>query len=281
MDWSFLDGITTEMILGWTWKFVGALLIFVIGRWVVRAISGGTGKTMLKRGLDVMLVSFLTAVINIVLLTAVIISSVSFLGIPIAPLVAVLGGAALAVGLALQGSLSNLASGVMLVLFHPFRVGHYVDAGGTSGTVTAVKLFQTELTTPDNKQVVIPNAQITSNVITNYSEHETRRIDLVIGVSYDDDLKVARDTIMDVLQKHDKLLKEPEPVVMPLDLADSSVNLAVRPWVNTADYWPVRGELLEQIKVALEDAGCSIPYPQRDVHHFNVAANDSAVSGGD
>lgn len=281
MDWNIFDGITTEMMLGWAWKLVGALLIFVIGRWVVRAISGGFGKVMLKRGLDTMLVGFLVAVINIVLLTAVIISAVSFLGIPIAPLVAVLGGAALAVGLALQGSLSNLASGVMLVLFHPFRVGHYVEAGGSSGTVTEVKLFQTVLTTPDNKQVVIPNSQITSNVITNYSEHNTRRIDLVIGVSYDDDLKVARDTIMGVLEKHERLLKEPEPVVMMLDLADSSVNFAVRPWVNAGDYWPVRGELLERIKTALEDAGCSIPYPQRDVHHFNMAANDSAMTGGD
>lgn len=279
MDWSILDGITSEMMLGWTWKIVGALLILVIGRWVVKAISGGTGRLMSRRGLDAMLVGFLCAVVYVVLLTVVIISAVSFVGIPIAPMVAVLGGAALAVGLALQGSLSNLASGVMLVLFHPFRVGHYVEAGGTAGTVTQVKLFQTNLTTPDNKQVVIPNSLITSNVITNYSEHQTRRIDLVIGVSYDDDLKRARDTIMGVLDHHEKILEEPAPVIMMLDLADSSVNFAVRPWVAASDYWPVRGELLEQIKVALEEAGCSIPFPQRDVHHFNAAANDAAVGG--
>lgn len=274
MDWSFLDGITTEMMLGWAWKIIGAGLILLLGRWIVKAISGGVGKLLNRRGLDAMLVGFVSAVIYVILLTVVIVSAVSFAGIPIAPMVAVLGGAALAVGLALQGSLSNLASGVMLVLFHPFRVGHYVEAGGSSGTVTSVKLFQTILTTPDNKQVVIPNAQITSNVIINYSEHATRRIDLVIGVSYDDDLKIARDTIMTVLESHEKTLEEPEPVVMLLDLADSSVNFAVRPWVSASDYWPVRGELLGQIKVALEGAGCSIPFPQQDVHHFNAAASD-------
>jgi small conductance mechanosensitive channel len=231
---------------------------------------------MTRRGLDEMLVGFLGAILYSILLVAVIIAAVGQLGIQTTPLVAVLGAAGLAIGLALQNSLGNFASGVMLVLFRPFTKGDYVEAGGTSGTVDEVGIFTTVLNTPDNRRVIVPNGQITNDTITNYSAHSTRRIDLIIGVGYGDDLKVARETLEQTLRSHDKVLDEPEPIVWVMDLADSSVNVAVRPWVQAADYWQVRNELLEQIKVALEKAGCSIPFPQRDVHVHQLAAGNEA-----
>jgi small conductance mechanosensitive channel len=199
----------------------------------------------------------------------VVLAAISYLGIAITPLIAILGGAALAVGLALQSSLSNFASGVMLVGFRPFTKGHFVEAGGVSGTVERVGLFHTQLITPDNRDVIVPNSQITTSPITNYSAFETRRCDLTIGVDYGDDLNVARDTIWKVITGHEKVLEDPEPAILVMDLADSSVNFAVRPWVKADDYWVVRSELLEQIKTELEAAGCSIPFPQRTVHHIN------------
>lgn len=261
--------LDTSVILAVTWKVIGALLILVIGRWIARGIIKLMRGQMRRREMDALLVNFAGSIVYVFLLLSVVLVAVSFLGIPITPLVAVLGGMALAVGLALQGSLANFASGMMLVGFRPFTQGHFVEAGGVSGTVTRVGIFNTDLTTPDNRHVVVPNSAITSNPITNYSAHETRRVDLIIGVDYGDDLKVARDTIQKVLDGHDKVLADPAPVIMMMDLGESSVDFAVRPWVDAADYWPVRGELMEQIKTELENAGCSIPFPQRTVHHIN------------
>lgn len=273
---NYLKSIDPATLIAWGWKVLAALLIFVIGRWVARMIVRAVSKIMEKRGLDPMLVTFLGAILNAILLVAVIIAAVGQLGIQTTPLVAVLGAAGLAVGLALQGSLSNFASGVMLVLFRPFRKGDYVEAGGTSGSVDEVGIFNTVLTTPDNRRVIVPNGQITNDVITNYSALDTRRIDLVIGVDYGDDLRVARSTIEKVLSAHDKVLADPEPIIWVLDLADSSVNFAVRPWVKSEDYWGVRSELLESLKTELEAAGCSIPFPQRDVHLHNVESLSAA-----
>ena len=261
-------------MLALVWQVLGAILIFVIGRWIVKAIIGLMGRAMKKREFDELIVSFLTKILYVVLLLCVVLIAIDYLGIAVTPLIAVLGGAALAIGLALQSSLSNFASGLMLVGFRPFATGNFVEAGGVSGTVQSVGIFQTKLTTPDNRHVIVPNSEITSQPITNYSAFDTRRIDLVIGVSYDDDLKKAREVIGRVIEAHDKVLDDPEPTIMVLDLADSSVNFAVRPWVNTSDYWPTRGELLEQLKVELEAAGCSIPYPQRDVHLFKESQPD-------
>src|SRR6056297_1597805 len=199
------------------------------------------------------------------------------LGCQAAALIAVLGAAGLAVGLALQNSLGNFASGVMLVLFRPFTKGDFVEAGGTSGTVSEVGIFNTVLNTPDNRRVIVPNGQITNDIITNYSAHDTRRIDLIIGVDYGDDLKTARATIEKVIKAHDKVLEDPAPIVWVMELADSSVNFAVRPWVASADYWQVRNELLEQLKTELEAAGCSIPFPQRDVHLHEVGKSSEAA----
>lgn len=264
--------IETGQIITIAWQVVGAILIFIIGRWIAKAVVGLANKAMTRRKLDAMLVAFLGTILYSALLLCVILASISYLGIAITPLIAILGGAALAIGLALQNSLSNFAAGVMLVGYQPFTRGHYVEAGGVSGTVERVGLFNTQLITPDNRSVTVPNGQITTSPITNYTAFETRRCDLLIRINYGDDLSVARDTIWKVITSHEKVLKDPEPAILVMDLADSSVNLAVRPWVNAADYWVVRSELLEQIKVDLAAAGCPIPFPQQTVHHVNATS---------
>ena len=271
----YLQNLDTAVLMSWAWRVIAALLIFLIGRWVAKMVRRGVQRIMTGRGLDPMLVGFLGAILYSILLVAVVIAAVGQLGIQTTPLVAVLGAAGLAVGLALQNSLGNFASGVMLVLFRPFTKGDYVEAAGTSGTVDEVGIFTTVLNTPDNRKVIVPNGQITNDTITNYSAHDTRRIDLMIGVAYGDDLRVAREAIDKTIRAHDKVFDDPEPIVWVMELADSSVNFAVRPWVKTEDYWPVRNELLEQIKVALEAAGCSIPFPQRDIYVHQLPASGS------
>lgn len=246
--------------------FAVAVVIVVIGRWVAKALVAALRRAFTKKQLDPLLIDFTTNILYVILLGAVVLVGVAYVGVDITPLMVLLGGSALAIGLALQSSLSNFASGLMLVAFRPFTQGHFVEAGGVSGTVAHVGIFNTDLVTPDNRHIVVPNSQITGSSITNYSAYGTRRIDLLIGVHYDDDLKLARDTIAAVFAKHDKVLDDPAPQILIMDLADSAVNIAARPWVTADDYWVVRSELLEQIKVALEAAGCSIPYPQTDLH---------------
>ena len=243
-----------------------AIVIVIIGRWIAKALIATLKRAFIKKNLDPLLIDFTTNILYVLALGAVVLVGVAYVGIDVTPLMVLLGGSALAIGLALQSSLSNFASGLMLVAFRPFTQGHFIEAAGTSGTVTHVGIFNTELVTPDNRHIVVPNSQITSSSITNYSAHETRRIDLLIGVHYDDDLKVARETMASVLDQHDKVLDEPAPQILIMELADSAVNIAARPWVKAEDYWVVRSELLEQIKVSLEKAGCSIPYPQTDLH---------------
>lgn len=270
---SWLTTIDSELLAVFGTKLGIALLILIVGRWLTKGVLAFITRTMNKRNVDSLLTDFVTRILSIALLVVVVLTAVAYVGIDITPLVVLLGGSALAIGLALQSSLSNFASGMMLVAFRPFTKGHYVEAGGVGGTVTKVSMFNTEMVTPDNRHIIVPNSAITSATITNYSAHDTRRIDLVIGVHYNDDLKVARDTIAGVLQAHSKVLTEPGPQILVMDLADSSVNIAARPWVASADYWAVRSELLEQIKVALETAGCSIPYPQRDFRLHQIIEN--------
>jgi len=272
----YIQDLDMGMILSWGWRILAALLIFLIGRMIAKMVRNAVKRVMTGRGLDPMLVSFLGAILYSILLVAVIIAAVGQLGIQTTPLVAVLGAAGLAVGLALQNSLGNFASGVMLVLFRPFTKGDFVEAGGTAGTVDEVGIFTTVLNTPDNRRIIVPNGQITNDTITNFSAYDTRRIDLLIGVGYGDDLKKARATIDETIRAHEKVLDEPAPAILLMELADSSVNFAVRPWVKASDYWVVRSELMEQIKEALENAGCQIPFPQRDVYlHQLPTANDS------
>lgn len=257
-------------------RLLGAILIFIIGRWVARRVVKAIDRTMRKRGIDELLVGFISNILGVILLLVVVLVAVGHLGVEITPLIAILGGAAIAVGFALQGSLSNFASGIMLVTFHPFGRGDFVEAGGISGIVQDVGIFSTTLKTPDNRMVIVGNSAITGSAITNFSAYDTRRIDLTIGVDYGDDLKTARAVIERVLSAHEKVLEDPAPTILLMDLGDSSVDFAVRPWVNSADFWVVRSELLEQLKTELEKAGCSIPFPQRDVHLHQVTADKAA-----
>lgn len=249
------------------------LVIYVVGRWLARLSQRILEKMLRKRDVDDVLVDFLGSVVNIAVTVVAIIAALDQLGISPASLLAVVGAASLAVGLALKDSLSNFAAGVMLVLFRPFTKGDYVDAGGESGTVDEVYLNSTRLVTPDNKLVLVPNSQIWNGSITNYSAKDTRRVDLVIGVGYDDDLKTAHDVIMGVLKSHDKVLQDPAPAVFVGNLGDSSVDFNVRPWVNTPDYWGVYSDVLQQTKLALDEAGISIPYPQSEVHMRQAGSN--------
>lgn len=267
---NWIQSLNGDLLTGIGLDLIIALVILVVGRWIVKAIIGLMRRAMERKNLDPLLVSFTTRILSVALMLAVVLASVAYVGIDITPLMVLLGGSALAIGLALQSSLSNFAAGLMLVAFRPFKKGDYVEAGGVGGTVAEVSLFNTELVTADNRHIIVPNSAITGSTITNFSAYNTRRIDLLIGVHYNDDLKVARDTIASVLSQHPNVLDDPAPQILVMDLADSSVNIAARPWVKASDYWTVRSELLEQIKVALEAAGCSIPYPQRDFHLHQI-----------
>jgi len=256
----------TELLVTIGTRLFLVLLIYIVGRWLARIAENVLKKMLRKRDVDAVLVDFLGSIANIAVTVVAIIAALDQLGISPASLLAVVGAASLAVGLALKDSLANFASGVMIVLFRPFTKGDFVDAGGESGTVNEVYLNSTKLLTPDNKLILIPNSLIWNGTITNYSANDTRRVDLTIGVGYDDDLKKAHDVIMGVLQNHDKVLKEPAPAVFVANLGDSSVDFNVRPWVNTPDYWGVYSDVLHRAKLALDEAGVSIPYPQSDVH---------------
>ncbi len=254
----------------WGIKIVMAILVFYIGRMIARMIVKLIKKLMGKSGIDEMLIKFLADMVYAVLLVAVVIAALDQLGVNTTSLLAILGAAGLAIGLALKDSLSNFAAGVMLILFRPFKTGDFVEAGGTSGVVDQVNIFNTVLKTGDNREITIPNSGIYGGMITNFSARDTRRIDLVIGIGYDDDIEKARELITGVFAADERILKDPEPAISLAELGDSSVNLNVRPWVNSADYWGVRSDLLENIKKAFDQNGVSFPYPQQDVHMFEV-----------
>jgi small conductance mechanosensitive channel len=258
-----------QLGLFWGQRIIIALLIFVVGRWIARWVASTCRRIMNTRDMDVTLVTFLGNLVYAILLTAVVIGALDSLGLPVTSLVAVLGAAGLAIGLALKDSLGNFAAGVMLVMFRPFTRGDFVEVAGTSGKVDEVRIFSTILTTPDNKLVIIPNGQVAADTITNYTALDKRRVDLVFGVGYDDDLKVARSVLERICRDHPLVLDDPETNIFVANLGDSSVDFNVRPWCKTDDYWAVYGDLLEAGKVELEAAGCSIPYPQRDVHTYH------------
>jgi len=260
-----------EYITPWLPKLAFALVIFVLGRWVARLITRAIEAALIRTGQDVTLVRFLGRVIYTTLFAAVLIAALDQLGVQTTSLLAVMGAAGLAVGLALQGSLSNFASGVMLIVFRPLKVGDYVDAGGASGTVEEVGVFATKLVTIDNRLIVIPNNQIGNGTIVNYSAKPVRRVDLKIGVSYSDDLPAVRRIIMGVLKADDRVLKDPAPTLLITGLGESSVDFSVRPWCASSDYWAVYDDLYQHIKEALEAGGCSIPFPQRDVNISQAA----------
>jgi small conductance mechanosensitive channel len=247
-------------------QVLAAIVIFFVGRWLAKIISKLIGKAMTKAQVEITLVSFVQSLSYIAMLIFVIIAALAKVGIQTASFIAVLGAAGLAVGLALQGSLANFASGVLMLIFKPFKIGDFIEAGGSKGIVKEIRIFNTILNTPDNIRVIIPNAQVTGSSIMNYTVNGTRRVDLVIGVSYEDDLKKANQVITDILKADDRILDDPSFTVAVSELADSSVNFVVRPWVKAADYWDVYFNLTETIKLSLDKNGISIPFPQRDLH---------------
>jgi small conductance mechanosensitive channel len=256
------------LVTTWGLRVLGAIVVLVIGRAVARRIRKTLTALLNRRGVDATLVPFLSGLVYAMAMAFVAIAVLGLFGIPTASFVAVLGAAGLAVGLAMQGTLSNFAAGVMLLAFRPFRVGDLVETGGALGRVAEIGIFTTSLDTTDNIRVIIPNSEAFGGVIKNYDGNPTRRIDLIMGVGYDDDLEVAQRTMLETMTNCPGVLRDPAPVVAVHELADSSVNFVVRPWCASDEYWDVRWEVTGRIKAALEAAGCSIPYPQRDVHLF-------------
>ncbi len=260
------SGAILDLVIGWGTKVIVAIAVFVIGKWVVRRMANVASRVMEKSGIDPMLVGFLHNILYFALLTAVIIAAVDIAGIPTTSFIAVMGAAGLAIGLALQGSLSNFASGVMLIIFRPFKTGDFIEAGGTTGVAETIRIFNTVMRTSDNREIIVPNSQIFNGTITNFSARPTRRVDLSIGIGYDDDIDKAKEIIMRAMKSDSRVLDDPAPSILLVELGDSSVNFAVRPWVKSADYWDVFSDLNQAMKTNLESNGLSIPYPQRDVH---------------
>lgn len=243
-----------------------AIIIFVFGKWIAGLITKMVEKLLVKAKVDQVLVDFVGGITKSILLLFVTIAALGQLGVDTTSLVALIGAAGLAIGLSLQSSLQNFASGVMLIVFRPFTAGDFIEAGGVAGVVEKISIFNTIMRTGDNKEMVVPNGAIYGGVITNFSAKATRRIDMVFGIGYDDDIKLAKDTMMEIIQADQRILKDPEPLIAVSELADSSVNFVVRPWVNSADYWAVMFDLNEKIKIAFDERRISIPYPQMDIH---------------
>lgn len=262
------------LVIDYATAVLFAFVIFIVGRMVVGRVVNICQKVMLGRGMDETLVSFITSILRWVGLLFVAIASLSRLGIDTTSLVALLGAAGLAIGLSLQNSLGNLAAGVMLILFKPFKKGDFVEAGLATGTVEKISIFTTVMTTPDNKEIIVPNGAIIGNNITNFSARPTRRVDMVFGIAYDDDLKQAKDILEDIVKSDTRVLAEPAPVVTVGELADSSVNFLVRPWVDAADYWSVLWDTTEAVKLRFDEAGISIPFPQMELHMQKQSASE-------
>jgi small conductance mechanosensitive channel len=257
-----------EVVTLYGLKIVAAAAIFIVGRWVAKGLKGLTVRALTKGKVDETLVSFLGHLTYVALLAFVIIAAVNQLGVQTTSFIAILGAAGLAVGLALQGSLANFAAGVLMIIFRPFRVGDYIEGGGTAGIVEEIQIFTTKLRTPDNKAIIIPNAKITGDNIVNYSAKDSRRMDMIVGVSYDDDYDQVKEVLKDILAKDGRILEEPAPTIGILEFGDNSVNFVFRPWVKTTEYWDVYFGLTEAIKKRFDEEGITIPYPQRDIHLF-------------
>lgn len=253
-------------------KVIAAVAVFIIGRWVAKLVHRIVDKVMEKRKVDKTVSTFVGNFAYYTLLAFFILAALGQLGIQTTSFIAVIGAAGLAVGLALQGSLSNFAAGFLLLIFKPFRVGEYIEGGGTAGTVEKIQLFTTQLKTPDNKTVIVPNSNMTGGNIVNYSSKGTRRVDMVFGISYSDDIDHARTIIQEIISSDERILKDPAPVVAVSELGDSSVDFVVRPWVESANYFAVLWDMTEKIKKRFDEAGVSIPFPQRDVHLYEHKA---------
>ena len=272
-DWNEVIAMLKTTGIEFSINLVTAIAIFYVGRMVVGLLMRGLKKMMQAQDVDVTLQTFVGNLVRMVLLIFVIIAAISALGIQTTSFIAIVGAAGLAIGLALQGSLSNFASGVLIVLFRPYKVGDFVEAAGISGVVEEVQILTTVLKTGDNKKVIVPNGQIMDSVITNYSANDQRRVDMTFGVSYDDDLDKVRSTLEQLIAADDRILDDPACTIAVSALADSSVNFVVRPWVKSADYWGVMFDLTEAIKKRFDKEGISFPFPQQDVHLYKATTN--------
>lgn len=261
-----IQQLWSEYLIPWSLNIVLAIITFLIGRLVVKIIVNVVGKLLRRSKMEDILVEFVSSIVNAVLLLFVIIASLNQLGVDTTSLIALLGAAGLAIGLALQGSLQNFAAGVMILIFRPFKAGDYIEAAGTAGIVETISIFTTKMRSGDNKEIIVPNGKIFGGNITNYSARDTRRIDMTFGISYDSDLRKARDILQQLLDSDERVLPEPAPVIAVSELADSSVNFIVRPWVKASDYWPLKYEYTEKVKLTFDENGITIPFPQMDVH---------------
>ncbi len=264
------SGIDSTLLVNFGKNLIIAILIFYIGRFVVKLVVRGMTKVMDRQQVDQTLQKFVGNLVSMALMVVVIIAAIGALGIQTTSFIAIFGAAGLAVGLALQGSLSNFAAGVLIVLFRPYKVGDYVEAAGIAGSVEEVQILTTVLKTPDNKKIIVPNSQIMDSIITNYSANDTRRVDLTFGVSYSDDLDKVHATLRQLVDADERILKDPACQIAVQALADSSVNFIVRPWVASGDYWGVYFDLTEAVKKRFDDEGISFPFPQQDVHIYKV-----------
>ncbi len=268
-----LDLLLNEYAMPWSIKIAMAILIFVVGKFVVKMVVSLVKKLLGRSpAMDEMLINFIASIVNAVLILFVIIAALDQLGVDTSSLVALIAAAGLAIGLALQGSMQNFAAGVMILVFKPFKSGDFVEAGGISGVVEKVQIFSTTMRTGDNKEVIVPNGGIYGGPITNFSARDTRRVDMVFGIGYDDDIRKVKAILEALVAEDERILKDPAPVVALSALAESSVNFIVRPWVNTGDYWKVSWDMNEKVKLAFDEAGITIPYPQMDVHLHKQAS---------
>ena len=257
-----------ELLTIYGLKVIAAVVVFIVGRWVAKGLRKFVENVMNKRQVDPTIVSFVANMTYIALLVFVVLAALGQLGIQTTSFIAVIGAAGLAIGLALQGSLANFAAGFLMIIFRPFKIGDYIEGAGVAGTVEVIQIFTTQIQTPDNKTVIIPNAGLTAGNITNYSAKGTRRVDLIMGIGYGDDIDKARTIMEDILAKDERILKDPAPKIAVVELADSSVNFVVRPWVKSENYWDVYFDTTENIKKSFDAQGISIPFPQRDVHMY-------------
>ena len=261
-----IEAMANTFIFPYAANIALAIIIFIVGRWLANTLTDVVVRLLKKSKMDDMLISFVASITKTILLLFVAIAALNKLGIDTTSLIALLGAAGLAVGLALQNSLQNFAAGVMLIVFRPFKAGDFVELAGVAGVVENIGIFSSVLRTGDNRELIIPNGAIYGGIITNYSARSTRRVDMVFGVAYDDDLKAAKELLRSIILADDRVLSDPEPVVAVSELADSSVNFIVRPWVKSADYWPVLWDTTEKVKLEFDAQGLSIPYPQMDIH---------------
>ena len=275
-----LQPLIDQYVLPWGLNIALALLTFFIGRMVARFLVGLLGRALQRSKLDEILINFITSIVNAVLLVFILVAALDQLGVNTTSVVALLGAAGLAVGLAMKDSLQNFASGVMLILFRPFKAGDFVEVAGVSGTVEKINIFSTVMRTGDNKEIIIPNGKIYADTITNYSARPTRRVDMVFGIGYGDDVRKAKNLLLQLTKEDDRILASPEPMVAVSELADSSINFIVRPWVNAADFWAVKWDFTERVKLAFDENGISIPFPQMDVHlqREETPAGDAATA---